>query len=644
MAPGSETAPSRRSPIVPPARIAVLGAGNMGAGIAQAFAQAGFLVAVRDLNDELLARGRASIERTLDGGVARKKITVELRAEVLGRITFTPDLAAAVGGAALVVEAVFEEEAVKRALFDDLVGHIDPSTIVATNTSSLSVTRLAEGFPEPGRFAGLHFFFPAAINKLLEVVAGQTTDRATTAALLEVGYRLRKIPIEVRDTAGFAVNRFFVPYLNEAARLLGDGPASIGTIEAAGRSFTGTGMGPFELMNVTGVPIAYHSMGSLAAAFGPAYAPAPRLEEQFRRKEPWDWKSSPVDAGAVDAAQARLEGAVFGIAAQLVEEEVATAEAVEVGATVGLRWPKGPFALMGAIGLPTALARVQAYADRWAGAFPVAAGLARRAHAGELRWPMRYVRVDRSGPIAWVLLDRPQVLNALSTDLLHQLESTFRELDRDATVRVVVLAGAGPVFCAGADIAEMAEKDPVEGRAFGFVGQAATRAIESCHAPVIALIEGFALGGGLEIALACDLLIAADDARLGLPEVTVGIHPGMGGATRLARLIGPGRTKYLVFTGEAVAAAEAERLGVVNRVVPATRARAEAQQLAELIASRAPLGVAWSKSVIDRGMDASLEGALRLEGESAGHTFTTADRTEGMRAFLERRRPQFQGR
>src|SRR5262249_26337814 len=155
-----DPAPKERSgPILPPARIAVLGAGNMGAGIAQAFAQAGYPVAVRDLTDELLARGRLSIERTLDGGVARKKLTVERRREILARITFTTDLAAAVRDAAIVVEAVFEEEAVKRALFDDVAGHVGPSTIVATNTSSLSVSRLAEGFPDPGRFAGLHFFY-----------------------------------------------------------------------------------------------------------------------------------------------------------------------------------------------------------------------------------------------------------------------------------------------------------------------------------------------------------------------------------------------------------------------------------------------------------------------------------------------------
>lgn len=624
--------------------VAVLGAGNMGSGIAQACAQAGFSVRIRDLTDELLARGRSSIERTLDGGIARKKLTPEKKAEVLSRIQFTTDLGEALRDASLVIEAVFEEETVKRQLFDAVAGLVGPTTIVATNTSSLRVSRLAEPFPSPERFAGLHFFFPAAVNKLLEVVGGSATSEATIASLTRFGYRLRKIPIRVQDAAGFAVNRFFVPYLNEATRLLEEDVASIGTIEAAGREFTQTSLGPFELMNVTGTTIAYHSTGSLGAAFGPAYAPSTRLEEQFRRGEPWEWKSSPVDEAAKLAARARFEGLVFGIAARLAEEGVATPEAVEVGAAVGLRWKNGPFAMMNSLGLPSALSRVEAYAARWGDAFPVAAELSDRAHRGEVHWPLHYVRVEQRGPVRWVLLDRPQVLNSLSTDLLHQLEETFDSLDRDPATRAVVLAGAAPMFCAGADIGEMAAKDPVEGRAFGFIGQAAARAIERCHAPVIALVEGYALGGGLEIALACDFVVASESAKLGLPEVTVGIHPGMGGATRLTRLIGRARTKYLVYTGEPVRAAEAARLGFVVRVVPDDSARDEVQRLASTIADHAPLAVSWAKSVIDRGMDSSLEAALRLEGESAGHTFVTSDRTEGMRAFLERRKAKFEGK
>jgi enoyl-CoA hydratase/carnithine racemase len=232
----------------------------------------------------------------------------------------------------------------------------------------------------------------------------------------------------------------------------------------------------------------------------------------------------------------------------------------------------------------------------------------------------------------------------LNSELLVQIERTFATLEHEPGIRAVVLAGSSPVFAAGADIAEMEQKTLAEGVEFGFIGQRVAERVERFPAPVIALVEGYALGGGLELALACDFIVAAQGAQLGLPEVTVGIHPGMGGASRLTRLIGRARTKYLTYTGVPVSADEAFRLGFVLQVYPAGTAREEAQALAELIASRAPLGVRWIKQVIDRGLDASLASALHLEGESAGHTFGTSDRTEGMRAFLERRKPHFEGK
>ena len=200
------------------------------------------------------------------------------------------------------------------------------------------------------------------------------------------------------------------------------------------------------------------------------------------------------------------------------------------------------------------------------------------------------------------------------------------------------------MFSAGADIAEMAGKNVGEGRAFGFLGQAACRAIERCPKPVIAFVEGVALGGGLEVALAADFIVASETARLGLPEASVGIHPGLGGATRLTRLIGRARAKLIVFSAVPFSASEAYQLGFVARIVPADRARAEVRALAETIASRAPLALAAVKSVIDHSSDSSLESSVQLEGESSAHTFGTYDKAEGMRAFLERRPPKFQGR
>lgn len=628
----------------PPATVAIIGAGNMGSGIAQACAQAGFTVRVRDIDASMLDRGRSLIAKTLQGAIDRKKLTPAKRDEILSRISFTTDLADAAKDAALVVEAVFEDETVKGAVFRELAGLVGPDTIVATNTSSLSVTKLADGFPEPGRFAGLHFFFPAAVNKLLEVIAGDRTDPVVVRQLEQFGYRLRKIPIRTADRAGFAVNRFFVPYLNESCRLAEEGVASLATIEEVGRELFGATLGPFELMNVTGIPIAFHAQHSLFAVFGPAYAPSRLLEQQFSSHQPWDWRSTKVVENQKAAVRDRLLGLTIGIATRLVEEGVATPEAVDRGATIGLRRKWGPFAQLSSVGVSEGLRLVEEYAKPWKGAFPVSAELGSRAARGDRTWPLRSVSVEHQGPVAWVLLDRPEVLNSLNSDMLIALRQAFTELAGDGSVRAVVLAGSSPVFAAGADIGEMEGKTPAEGLAFGFLGQQTARVIEKFPHPVIALVEGYALGGGLEIALAADFIVAAEGAQMGLPEVTVGIHPGMGGASRLTRIIGRARTKYLAYTGVPVSAEEAARMGFVVRVVPSDRAREEVQALAETIANRAPLAVAWIKSVIDNGMDASLATSLDLEGQSAGHTFGTEDRLEGMRAFLEKRSPRFQGR
>ncbi len=628
----------------PPGPVTVLGGGNMGSGIAQACAQAGFSVRVRDIDDAAVERGRAILGKMLEGAIARRKMTPARRDEILGRITFSTDLAGALDGTSLVIEAVFEDEGVKRALFHEVAPGVSADAIVATNTSSLSVEALGTGFPHPHRFAGLHFFYPAQVNKLVEIIGGPSTDPETLAELERFCYLLKKVPITTKDSAGFCVNRFFVPYLNEAVRLAEEETASLATIEEVGRELFGATLGPFELMNVTGIPIAFHAESSLFRAFGPAYAPAKLLESQFRSGKPWAWKETTVEPEKKDAVRRRFLGLTIGIATRLVEEGVAAAEATDRGATVGLRRASGPFAQLSSLGIAEGLEVVEEYSKRWPGNFPVSEELRRRAKRGERHWPLSYVRVERKGPVAWVMLDRPEVLNSLNSEVLRELESTFRSLENDRHLRVVVLAGTSPVFAAGADIAEMEKKSPAEGVAFGFLGLKAAERIERFPTPVIALVEGYALGGGLELALSADLLVAAEGAQLGLPEVTIGIHPGMGGATRLTRIIGRAKAKLLTYSGVPMSAEEGYRLGFVTKLVPAASAREEAQKLAETIASRAPLAVQWAKQVIDRGLDASLATALHIETESAGHTFSTEDRLEGMRAFLERRPPKFQGK
>ena len=249
------------------------------------------------------------------------------------------------------------------------------------------------------------------------------------------------------------------------------------------------------------------------------------------------------------------------------------------------------------------------------------------------------------GAIATVTLERPKVLNALNAELLNELEHVFGELKANVAVRVIVLTGSGEkAFAAGADINELAATDAASGLQFALRGQAVFRGIEICGKPVIALINGFALGGGCELALACTLRIASEAARLGQPEVKLGILPGYGGTQRLPRLVGPAAALKLLLTGEIISAAEALRIGLVNEVVPPEDLLARGRAIAEAILSAAPLGVAGCLEAVERGAGLPLDQALAIEAEIIGRLCGSEDKREGTTAFLEKRTPHWVGR
>ncbi|HUZ01267.1 MAG TPA: enoyl-CoA hydratase-related protein [Thermomicrobiaceae bacterium] len=254
------------------------------------------------------------------------------------------------------------------------------------------------------------------------------------------------------------------------------------------------------------------------------------------------------------------------------------------------------------------------------------------------------VEVERSGSVAFLTLSRPEVLNAFNTEQLHEFLGRFGEVSAVTSVRAIVIRGAGDrAFASGADIAEMKGMTPRQALAFSQLGQRACHAVESATQPVIAAVNGYAFGGGLELALACDIRICADSAQMGQTEVGLGILPGWGGTQRLTRLAGPGVAKDLILTGRRVAADEALRLGLVSAVYPAAELIDRARELAERVARNAPVAVGYAKQAIEQALEGSLEGGLAYEAHVFALTFDTTDQKDGMAAFLERRRPEFQG-
>ena len=673
-------------------KIGVIGAGNMGSGIAQKIIQEGIPVVMVDVKEEYVQKGLATIRNLLAQAVERKIFTPPQVQEIMARMTATTDMNL-VADADLVIEAVFEDKAVKTEVFKKLDAICEPHTILATNTSSYYVKDFADGVSRPDRFLGYHYFYHPAKNRLLEVIPHDGTSAATLEKAVLAAKLHGKTAIVVKDAPGFAVNRFFVPFLNEAVRLLEEGAANIATIEESAKRGFKIGMGPFELMNVTGVPIALHAATTLGNELGPFYAPAQMLKEQVARKDPWPLTGA-VDESRIQAVVDRLYGVCLGVAAALVDEGVASMEDTDRGAKIGLRWVLGPFELINKIGVARTCELVEAVAARYPD-FKTP-GLLRRQRDKAAPFEFRFVDLEVKGDIAYITINRPEAMNALNEVTVQQLGDRFAEAQADPRVNAIVLQGAGKAFVAGADIRFFINKIK-SGRIGDIVdftrkGHELFLEIENSPKPTIALLDGLSLGGGSELALACQAIVATPAGSLGFPETGIGIYPGLGGMLRLARRIGPELAKYYVFTGDTLSAGKAHAMGIVARLVgpsevertlreladggvpdknrPPESADADralvnlfsahnvdilmvgkspqnadpelAAKVAKKISYKAPLAVKAANDIMNRQVGQSVPAAVEIELAGLHAIFATEDALEGL-SSLGRRRPAYKG-
>ncbi len=255
------------------------------------------------------------------------------------------------------------------------------------------------------------------------------------------------------------------------------------------------------------------------------------------------------------------------------------------------------------------------------------------------------IKIEKEGAVAIVSIDRPKVLNALNDQTIAELDSCFTSIAADNNILCVILTGGGEKsFVAGADIGELAVCDVVSGRAKCDRGQTLLFKIENLPQPVIAAVNGFALGGGCEIAMACDIRLASDKAKIGQPEVNLGIIPGYGGTQRLTRLVGPGKAKEMIFTGDFVTAQEAYRIGLIDQIYPPEELMTKAKEMAEKIASKGPLAIRAAKEAINLGLDVDLKSGCAHEAALFAGICASDDKNEGTNAFLEKRKAEFKGK
>jgi enoyl-CoA hydratase len=256
-----------------------------------------------------------------------------------------------------------------------------------------------------------------------------------------------------------------------------------------------------------------------------------------------------------------------------------------------------------------------------------------------------FVLIEVADGIGWLKINRPESLNALNADVVESLEYALHNMEQDTSVKVVVITGAGEkAFVAGGDIKAMSGLEPLEALAFARKGQQIIETISKMRKPVIAAVNGYALGGGLELALACDFIYASEKARLGLPEVTLGVIPGFGGTQNLPRLIGPNKARELIFSGKMLSAQQAKEWGLVNEVFPAGELVAKVTEIAGLIARNGSIAVGSAKDAIVNGLNMDKDNGLRYEGALFATLFTTEDQKEGMAAFVEKRKAEFKNK
>ena len=681
--------------------VAIVGAGNMGSGIAQKTAQEMFQVQMVDREEEWVNRGQKIISDFLDEAIERRIFSDSQVEEIKARITGVIGVENVDSETDLVIEAVFEDFNVKSGVFQILDENCGDQTILASNTSSLSVNELAKATTRADRFVGLHFFYHPAKNRLVEVIPADNSSEDTISRVVQYCKQLGKVVIVCKDKPGFVVNRFFVPWLNEACLLLQEGHGTPAQIDAVSRKSFNIGMGPFALMNLTGPPIALHSTDYLAQQLNtPRYNGAQNLRDLVDNNTLWEiGDEEECEEDLAKIIRERLLGAVFSIASQIVEEEICSMEDVDRGAKVGLRWELGPFELMNEFGIDEAYRMAKSYSElhNEESEFKLPKFLQIKSETGK-PWMFEFVDAEIKNGIATVNINRPEAMNALNETVVEQLGALIDSLNEDTTIHTIVLEGAGKAFVAGADVKFFVDK--LDENAFPKIyqftaeGHNVLAKIENSPKTTIALTTGLALGGGLELALSCDYRIGTRRTQFRFPETSIGIYPGLGGTQRTTRICGVNAARWAILAGNWIGPEEGEDLGLITHLVePAdvektigiisdqgkpenkytgTPVRmSEAVQAAvefysdenmnsiitgqipdgtvEVYANRqikqisrnAPIALKMASELIDVAASTNLEEGLAAELQNLEDIFATKDAYEGLSSLIQGRRPSY---
>ncbi len=657
-------------------KAAVVGAGTMGGQIAQTIASAGIPVVLKDVDDDLVQAGLIEARNVTEGQLGRLVEKGRLAQEdaesqleqVMARIDGTTSYHG-FGDVDFVIEAVPERLDVKRAVFAELDVSTPGHAVLASNTSALSITEIGEATSRPERVVGFHYFYPASVMRLVEIIEGDDTEAETVAAAVSLAQAIRKTPIVCAEVPGFVVNRVLNAAMSEVWRVQEEKGWSIKAIDEAVTESKIAPMGPFFLADLLGLDTVLHVAEYLDASYpGRMYVheglKARVAEGKLGAKtggEGFYADGEPQVPGDADPDLEELSDR-FNLRAlveclALVQEGVTTTREVDLGMMAGTGLMPPPLARADQAGLDTVLERLERATDEWGERFappPVLRRLVAQGRtgpaAGQGVFPYKRpddgdqpetLQLESRGDIAIVWLDNPPA-NSISGALLDDLAAVWERVESGGEVRALVIASANPqLFCAGADIKGFtAQMENGDGGRIAERTHALLRAFERSGVVTVAAVNGLALGGGCELAMACDIRIAAQSARFGQPEIGLGIMPGFGGTQRLPRLVGTNKALEMNLTGESVSADEAYEYGLVNRVVADHELLDTALAWARKLASQPPLAVRHIKQT---SSDPSLDAGLEAEQRAFAEVFATDDAREGVAAFVEKRQARWRG-
>jgi enoyl-CoA hydratase/3-hydroxyacyl-CoA dehydrogenase len=664
-------------------KAAVVGAGTMGGQIAQTIAAAGFPVVLKDIDDALVQAGLDEAGNVTKGQIGKLvekgRLTAEQGeaqiAEILGRIDGTTSYAG-FGEVDFVVEAVPERMEIKQAVFAELDASTPGHAILASNTSSLSITEIAEATLRPDKVIGFHYFYPASIMPLIEIVEGEESSAETVNAAITFAQAIRKQPITCAEVPGFVVNRILNSSSAEIWREQEEKGLSIKQIDEGLGAAGVLPLGPYTLINLLGLDTVLHVAEHLVESYGEERFFVPKgmqklvAEGKLGAKTGgdgfYDPQGEPNLPGEAEPDIAELTELLslktFLEACLVLEEGVASHRDIDFGmmAGAGLDPRRGllpPFMRADVEGLDTVLERMESAQEKFGERFTPPTILRRLVAQGRLgqksgqgfyaypqpdaEQPAEVIKLEtRADGVAIAWLANGQ-MNSISPQVAGDLEKVWAQV-KSSGVRALVIASSNPfLYSAGADIKAFTTMDAAAGEKLIHETHALFKELGEGSVATIAAVNGLAFGGGCELAMSCDVRIAARSALFGQPEIKLGIIPGFGGTQRLPRLVGANKALELNLVGDPLLSDEAFEFGLVNRVVEDHELLDTALSWARKLAQAAPLALEQIKRVSAAGdLDQGIEGEKRAFAE----VFASADAKEGIAAFLGKRAPKFEGK